>query len=399
MRNLLVISEKYHPYGGAELATHLILKMLKKEDLNLTVVTGARNIQRIEGVRYIYVPLLDVSTKIHLWKNLFLIRNFLIQFIKKHDMVYIPRLSYPIIEVSKKLGKKVIVHLHDYQPISYEAICYPYERNRKLCMLLDILKTARVEVLEHGSISRVLISSLLTSANHLSRLWLFKADEIICVSNRHAEIIVKALPELARKVKVIHNPLPEVPLINKEYLKKTAFLYVGGDRYLKGFNLFLRASMRLLHMEGNVKFILTGKVGDRWRKLFDILNKKIRNSYKVLGHVSRESLLKLYSESYALLFPSIWEEPLPYAVLESMLAGTIPIASRVGGVPEIVQGTYAEKMLFEAGNVDELVDRIESVLAMSNKQIIDAGFSLRETVLKRYNPEVVKRDLIKVFSV
>ena len=44
----------------------------------------------------------------------------------------------------------------------------------------------------------------------------------------------------------------------------------------------------------------------------------------------------LHSRAYALLSPSIWEEPLPYVVIKSMLMGTIPIAARTGGVPEVV---------------------------------------------------------------
>jgi hypothetical protein len=35
---------------------------------------------------------------------------------------------------------------------------------------------------------------------------------------------------------------------------------------------------------------------------------------------------------------------------------------------------------------------------MSDKQIVDIGFALREAVLKKFNHEVVKRKLIKVFS-
>ena len=33
---------------------------------------------------------------------------------------WLPRLCYPVISQAKDLGKGVIVHLHDYQPISYE---------------------------------------------------------------------------------------------------------------------------------------------------------------------------------------------------------------------------------------------------------------------------------------
>lgn len=157
--------------------------------------------------------------------------------------------------------------------------------------------------------------------------------------------------------------------------------------------------MRLLHMRRSVKFIVAGGISDYYRKLFDILNRRISNSYKVLGYVPRESLLKLHSESYALLFPSICEEPLPYAVLESMLTGTIPIASRVGGVPEIVQGTYAERMLFTPGSMDELVDRMVAALSLSHEQLTDIGASLRESTLKRFDLSIIKSLLLDVFGV
>jgi glycosyltransferase involved in cell wall biosynthesis len=81
-----------------------------------------------------------------------------------------------------------------------------------------------------------------------------------------------------------------------------------------------------------------------------------------------------------------------------MLMGTIPVAARVGGVPEIVRSSPAEGYLFTPGNVEEFVDKIESVLAMSDKQVVDIGFALRETMLKKFDHEVVKRKLIKVFS-
>ena len=117
----------------------------------------------------------------------------------------------------------------------------------------------------------------------------------------------------------------------------------------------------------------------------------------VLGYLRHEEISKLHSISHALSFPSIWEEPLPYAVLEAMLSGTIPIASKVGGVPEIVEGSFAEKMLCEPYNVDELADRMESLLAMSNEQIVDVGLSLREAMIKNFDSEVTKRKLMEIF--
>jgi glycosyltransferase involved in cell wall biosynthesis len=315
-------------------------------------------------------------------------------------VVYIPRISYPIIPLAKRYGKKVIVHLHNYQPVNFESVSlYPYEVNSEYNLTKDFKNSLMLEMLEHGDLKRALVSSALTPINLLCRFWLDEADVIICVSRRQSSIISRKLPELADKIRVIYNPPPEVPLVEKKFSNPPLMLYTGGDMYTKGVHIFLRASMRLLHMERGVKFIVAGKISNQWRKLFDILNRRIGNSYKVLGHMPREPLFKLYSESYALLFPSICEEPLPYSVLESMLAGTIPIASRVGGVPEIVQGTFAERMLFTPGSVDELVDRMEAVLSLSHEQITDIGASLRENILKRFDPCIIGKQLLDVFSV
>jgi len=58
-----------------------------------------------------------------------------------------------------------------------------------------------------------------------------------------------------------------------------------------------------------------------------------------------------------LLFPSIVEEPPLSAVLESMRMGFLSIASRAGGMPEIVKETYVERMLFTPRNLIKLIDR------------------------------------------
>jgi glycosyltransferase involved in cell wall biosynthesis len=58
-----------------------------------------------------------------------------------------------------------------------------------------------------------------------------------------------------------------------------------------------------------------------------------------------------------MVFPSEWYENLPYSVMESLALGVPVLASRMGGVPEIIEeGTTG--WLFEPGNVDELRRRI-----------------------------------------
>jgi len=63
---------------------------------------------------------------------------------------------------------------------------------------------------------------------------------------------------------------------------------------------------------------------------------------QLLRRVEHSKVAELHKKAWALIFPSICEEPLPYAIVEAMALGTLPIVSEVGGVPEIIRETPAE---------------------------------------------------------
>ena len=392
MTKLLVVSERWWPDGsGGILASHLIAKILQNTGFKLTVVHGTREPIKIDGVRYVYSSLLSVRDKHRLWLNCSILarKHWFLKLISRSDVVYIPRYCCPLIQVAKRLGKKVVVHLHDYQPVSYNSIVFS-EQTR-------MVDAVSFEILEHGSVARALFAGFTSPMNRLCRVWLRDADVIICVSRRQAEVIGGLAPELTEKLKVVYNPLPNIPLVEKN-LGDSTFLYLGGDSYVKGFPIFLRASQEVLKRNLNVKFLLAGDFKDVNRLIIEELNRSFKRAYSLLGYLKHEEVSKLYSISYALLFPSTCEEPLPYAVLETMLSGTIPIASKVGGVPEIVGGTLAEKFMFKPGDVDGLIDGMEALLTMSSSDVVNVGLKLREAVLRRFSIEDTKKRLLEVFS-
>jgi len=399
MDSILVLLEKRRSYGGAELATHLILKLLANEGFNITFATGMREFEAINGVKCLYHPLLDVPSKIHLWINLLTSRShWLSKLIKKNDVVYIPRLAYPVVSLARKYSKRVIVHLHDYQPITYcSTLLAHHSKDYDVSMLDDMKRGLQFGILGDNGIWRTILCSLASPLNKFSRLWVREADEIICVSKRQCEIIGLSAPELTDKLRVIYNPLPRVPLVEKK-LEDPTFLYLGGDSYIKGFDILLNASQKILKRGHHVKLLVTRNFRSRKTKiLVERLNEVFKGTYNLLGNLCYKEVLNLHSISYALLFSSIWEEPLPYVVLEAMLSGTIPIAAKVGGVPEIVEGSFAEKMLFNPYDVNKFADEMELLLAMSKEQIVDVGYSLREATLRKFDQETTKKKLMKAF--
>jgi len=394
MSKVLVVTEQSWPEGGGGiLATHLIIKILAQQGFKVTVATGTDQPSQIEGVEYLTIRHLKPRNKIKLWLNLASLErtSSFKKMLKDVDILYIPRYCYPVIPLAKRFGKRVIVHLHDYQPIAYNAAILHHCQNGQGSYPLDsVRENIRYELMEHRNLSRAAASTLLLSSNTLTSLWLKEADEVVCVSKKQAQIISE---KLNIHIKVIYNPLPETPLVIKK-VNAPSFLYTSGTSYLKGVHILLEASKRLLRRNGAARFVVTKGIPTVWQRMLGVT---LADAYQILGLIRYQELHRLHSSTLALIFPSIWEEPLPYAVSEAMLHGTIPIASKVGGVPEIVQDSLAEKMLFQPGNVEELVDKMEATLTMNKEEIKDIGYSLRESILKRFDSATTQKRLMELF--
>jgi glycosyltransferase involved in cell wall biosynthesis len=393
---LLVISERFWPEGsGGTLATYLITKLLATCNFKVTVITGTCNPTKIGGVNFIIDEAFRIPNKPTRWLYFLRpsVRKRYKDLMRKFDIIYIPY-GYPLIPLAKELDKKVIVHLHDYQPISYTAVIFHNDRFRS-----DFKRTFYYESHQHG-LAKALITSPLTPINRLARRWVSQADMIICVSNRQREIIEEKMPEVKGKTTVIYNPLPNIPFIDKKLTNEKILLYLGGSSFVKGFHVLIRAVMNIMRQRSNISFLL---IGEGFKHKHEVLVKKLNDAFKgeikLFRRLSHNDVLKLYSKSYAVLIPSICEEPFPYVVLETMLTGTLPVASRVGGIPEIIEGTDAERFMFAPGCSEEMADKIETALSLSQDQLINVGSKLRKVTLKRFSNEVTEKRLLEVFNI
>jgi len=390
---LLVITEDYWPEGsGGELATHLILEILRKE-FDIVVLTGTQNPIKLPGVQYLYEPLLAKREKALLWLNTSRLAGSqrLQKMLRKSDVVYIPKFSYPVIPHARKLGKKVIVHLHGYIPVSYTAtILAPYEEHRYRISRDDTMLECRRD-LKH-----CLGAAALWWLPTLARKWLTHADKIICVSKRQADIITDLAPELAGKIEVAYNPLPSEFVnanINKEIDDIPTFLYIGGNAYIKGFHIVMSI---IKGWRTKARFILTRISNKEIINILDKLNDKDRK-IEIHPQLNRDDFIKLHSRSWALLFPSVFEEPLPYAIIEAVLSRTVPIAFRVGGVGEIVGGTVMEKFTTNVYNINKFIEKLYIISSLSPDDITTLGDKIRNDILKKFNIEDIRNNITKKF--
>lgn len=397
---VVVFTKSFWPEGGgAELATYLVAKNVLSKHFDTAIVSGTERPDpgALRCCGYVQWPVLRTSFKPVEWIKLAASARALGKLVEGADVVYIPSHTLlPLATAAKKVkpGIKVILHLHNYQPLTYTSVVLA---GREPSVATDIA----VERHEHDSLLRAVASGLGHYANKLvHKLALHHADKAICASRRQHEILTKHAPELRSKAVVVYNPPPPVPNVEKRPDKVPLMLYSGGGSYVKGFHVLVAALSRVVDRHDFRIYILSygRSMNARYEGVMREAAQKASGKLVLLGRLAHEDLLALHRGLWALLFPSISEEPMPYAVVESMLLGTIPVASRVGGVVELLQGTPAEEYMFAPGDVDELIDRVERVATLSREGVVDVGAGLREEAARKLDAEMIERELLRAFA-
>ena len=400
---VLTVSEIFWPEGGgAELATRLIVEQLSRAGCEVTVVAGTRKPEPVPGVEFHYTPLLKASNRLVRWGLMEALaqQRWFKELLKSHDVLYVPLAAYPLIPLAKKHGLRVVVHLHNYAPVRYHGVKYYFEPDA-LTLSQELKLALYHELHAHRNPARAALMPLSFALYKRSQAWIRQADTIICVSKRQAEIVVKSNPHLIDKMEVVYNPIPP-ELLNHEPRKELdntpTFLYVGGDSYTKGFHVLLQILNKLSKRGVRARFILAGKYGSKSLGTLEQLCNKYRNlEIQILGKIEFNKLKELHRRTWALLFPSICEEPLPYAVVEASLLGTIPIASKAGGVEEILSNSIGEKYLFDFEDLKSVMRMLNIVINSDPYDIINDGIKLRKLVLLKFGNEMLLNRLLKLF--
>jgi glycosyltransferase involved in cell wall biosynthesis len=72
----------------------------------------------------------------------------------------------------------------------------------------------------------------------------------------------------------------------------------------------------------------------------------LQDRIKLLGSVFGEEKIALWKSADVFAFPTFHKEGLPYALLEAMAAGVVPIVTAIGAIPDVlkdeVQGLVVE---------------------------------------------------------
>lgn len=173
------------------------------------------------------------------------------------------------------------------------------------------------------------------------------------------------------------------------------FLFVGSldERknplgLLKACAPFLRANRCSLALAG--QFDPEGEYGMAFRREADVIP-----NIEYLGFLERDKLAEEFAKSSLLILPT-FEDNCPMVVLEAMAAGLPVAASRVGGVPDLVDHDVTG-LLFEPGNLEQMRDCIE--LLINNPDFrCSAGQAGKKKALEEFHTSRIAKRHIEIYQ-
>lgn len=199
------------------------------------------------------------------------------------------------------------------------------------------------------------------------RALLRKADVVTACSHYLLNEAMKFEPAARTKGRTVQNgigPLPALVLSGK----KRGVIAAGRMFPQKGFDVFLRAHAATVN-KPHVTLIGDGPERESLERLARSLG--LNGEVRFSGQQDRESVLAEMAGAELIVIPSR-RESFGLVALEAMALGKPVVATRVGGLPEILDG--ADALLVEPDEPDNLAIAIDAAL---EKVRGDAGFGLR----------------------
>jgi glycogen(starch) synthase len=233
-----------------------------------------------------------------------------------------------------------------------------------LVMLLQM--TNRAPVLPVVTTLQTPLETVLQGGASTLRL-LRESARIIAANRLLLEGIPAAVPETTGKVHLLPNSVhPSSTLPAVLPWDPPVLLCLGRLVHEKGFDIALRALALLRERWSHVRMMIVGEGTER--SALETLSHELGVNERVLfcGGVPNDQVPAMVNQSTLVLLPSRWQEPFGIVCLEAAVMKRVVVASRVGGVPEVVEDGVSG-VLVEPENPEVLAHAIASLLEDSVK--------------------------------
>jgi teichuronic acid biosynthesis glycosyltransferase TuaC len=214
----------------------------------------------------------------------------------------------------------------------------------------------------------------------LSKSILEHADKIITTSNRNFNIIMKEFGISKYKVHIIGNGFDDKKFYKRDQYQireklslpqnKKILLSIGNLVEIKGHKYLIEAINKVLEIRKDILCIIIGRGIEKDNLQNQIDSLRLNDTIKIINGINHDNVPIWMNACDLFVLPSL-DEGFPTVIPEALACGKPVIASRVGGVPEIVNNEYIGE-LFQKKDIDDLATVIIDALnkEWDNEKII-----------------------------
>ncbi|MGP8474600.1 glycosyltransferase family 4 protein [Burkholderia sp. PR2] len=147
--------------------------------------------------------------------------------------------------------------------------------------------------------------------------------------------------------------------IDRRAAPAVRFTFVGYFGKHKGAATLLNAlTIVKNHINVHVNLIGEGEQHEEYERL--VASNGCKDLVTFWGKIPNEQMTSVYENTDVLVLPSVWPENQPVSITEAMCSGIPVIASRIGGMPELVKHGVTG-LTFEPGNASDLAHCMEEM--------------------------------------
>lgn len=383
------VNEYFHPFsiGGGEISSFLQAKSLVKMGHRITLLTpnyGAPSREVLEGVEIYRFPFPkrlrqgEECNSLYFMNPLFWFLNayqiIKMSMRKKFDLIHAHN-SFSTLGAflaAKFLRVPFVVTLRDYMSVcSVGAFCLQEkELPPHRCLFIQnerCMSQFQKRYAPHQARFqkiKVFFRTLWGVCEVQLKRWaLRRADRIVIVSQAVGRIYQETGFDLQKMVWLPNPPpvsnLSSSPVHVSSRLSPNGqkmVLFVGKLSLGKGVDVLFEAIPEILRNLPGTSFVFAGRLTQAVT-----IPQSIQPSLQLLGHLSQEEVHQLYELCDVVVIPSVWPEPYPRVALEAIAHRKPVVATRVGGIPEIVrEGLHGR--LVERRNSKALAEAVTELL-------------------------------------
>jgi len=224
----------------------------------------------------------------------------------------------------------------------------------------------------------------------------FVTDRIVACSDEVANVLKKEFKISKDRIAILSNGIDfrrfdtlnlttinEIDLLAPDIVK---IVVIGRLHPAKGHLDLIRAIAKLKTVTTKFHVFLVGEGELKDEIITKCTENNISNFITLMGQ--RTDIPEILAKTDIFVMPSHWEG-LPMALLEAMAMSMPVIASRVGGIPDVIKDGF-NGLLIDKSDDAELANKIAQLLA-DERMRIKLGVEAKKTVIENYSAKNVSK--------